>query len=111
MTDDASPAAQTPLFELAPDTPSDPPAPAPAHRLAAVHNKRNIPLKGSLDYFPTPPWATLALMEKLAIPKGSPLTCCEPAAGGGHMSDVLADFFAVVDSSDIVDHEGRGWGG
>ena len=98
------------LFETA-----DPPAVAvpdpPRHRSAAVHQKRDIPREGELDYFPTPPWATLALMAQLGIEEGSSLTCCEPAAGGGHMSDVLEGFFAAVDSSDIADPEGRGWGG
>ena len=90
--------------------PAADPAAGPPYRSPAVHGKRDVPAR-ELDYFPTPPWATLALLEKLGIAEGSGLTCVEPAAGGGHMSDVLAGYFARVDSSDIADPENRGWGG
>jgi hypothetical protein len=52
----------------------------------------------SLDYFPTPPWATRALIEKVL-----PQVACrdtgrqiawEPACGEGHMAEVLAEYFA-----------------
>ena len=82
----------------------------PVYRTPSVNQKRNIPA-GGLDYFPTPRWGTMALIDHLGIPKGSGLTCREPAAGGGHMSDVLAPYFSVLDCSDIADPEGRGWGG
>lgn len=82
------------------------------YRTPAVNQKRNIPRRsGELDYYPTPVWGTMALLDHLRIPEGSDLTCCEPAAGGGHMSDVLAPYFSRVDCSDIADPEGRGWGG
>jgi hypothetical protein len=61
----------------------------------------------SLDFFPTPPWATRALFEHL----GTDWLDChawEPAAGEGHMSEVLAEFFGSVHASDVHDY-GRGY--
>ncbi len=61
----------------------------------------------SLDYFPTPPWATRALVEHL----GAALEGCsawEPACGEGHMAEVLAEFCAPVFASDIFDY-GKGY--
>lgn len=59
----------------------------------------------SLDNFPTPPWATRALLEIVLenqlIDKKS---CLEPACGAGHMSKVLKDYFCSVRSSDIYDY-------
>jgi hypothetical protein len=58
-----------------------------------------------LDFFPTPPWATRSLMERVlphlgAVPCG---TIWEPAAGEGHMSGVLAEYGGVY-ASDIHPH-------
>ena len=70
--------------------------------------------KHGLDYYPTPPWATEALLAHPAIHLGTqPLekqSCLEPAAGGGHMVDVLEQHFGKVYAADIADPEGRGWG-
>lgn len=56
----------------------------------------------SLDFFPTPPWATRALMEKVIRKEWrQEETCWEPAAGLGHMSDTLAEYFQKVMPSDI----------
>lgn len=109
MGAEEAPAAEA-LFDLSevPSTEAQDPTP---YRTPAVNQKRNVSAKGSLDYYPTPVWGTTALLDHLRIPKGSDLTCCEPAAGGGHMSDVLSNYFSVVDCSDIADPEGRGWGG
>jgi len=62
--------------------------------------------KDSLDDFPTPPWATRALIEHVLRSKGElkRQTCLEPACGAGHMSKVLAEFFGEVKSSDIHDY-------
>lgn len=67
----------------------------------------------SLDYFPTPPWATRALVETI----GLPLTgrrVWDPACGEGHMSGVLLDYTPHVLATDIFDYslDGRsppGW--
>jgi hypothetical protein len=57
----------------------------------------------SLDDFPTPPWATRALIEHV-ITKPRDLTemsCLEPACNRGFMSMVLDEYFREVSSSDI----------
>ena len=59
--------------------------------------------KDSLDNFPTPPWATRALLEHV-IERGGytdRLTCLEPACGAGHMARVLIEYFGEVDASDV----------
>ncbi len=58
--------------------------------------------KDSPDDFPTPPWATRALIEHVI---GSPeslrsKTCLEPACGRGYMSKSLGEYFGQVDSAD-----------
>ena len=60
----------------------------------------------SLDDFPTPPWATRALVEHV-IPDGcssASLSALEPACGRGYMSQALAEYFGAVASSDIYDY-------
>lgn len=58
--------------------------------------------KGSFDNFPTPPWATRALLEKiLSHIDLSIQSCLEPACGAGHMSKVLKEYFKSVTSSDL----------
>ena len=60
-------------------------------------------LKNSLDDFPTPPWATRALVEHVIVSKNSlrEMTCLEPACGRGHMSVALAPYFCEVTSFDV----------
>lgn len=69
----------------------------------------------SLDDFPTPPWATRALMEHvfphlLNTPWSRPLPHCkkktvwEPAANRGFMSRPLSEYFSLVYESDIADY-------
>jgi hypothetical protein len=54
----------------------------------------------SLDYYPTPGWATRALCEYLIAPSG---VAWDPAAGGGHMVDALKDYpFRKVVARDIT---------
>jgi hypothetical protein len=62
--------------------------------------------KNSLDDFPTPPWATRALLEHVLSSKGSlsSMTCLEPACGRGHMSVALAEYFNEVVSADVFDY-------
>jgi hypothetical protein len=59
--------------------------------------------KDSLDDFPTPPWATRALVEHVIGEKDSlaKMTCLEPACGVGHMAKVLREYFGDVRCSDI----------
>lgn len=73
---------------------------------ASVMSQRHEALD-SLDLFPTPPWATRALLREvlpaLAVDTSS-LTAWEPASGLAHMSDVLSEAFASVHSSDVHDY-------
>jgi hypothetical protein len=57
----------------------------------------------SLDDFPTPPWATRALIEHvIGMQKDlSQMTCLEPACNRGFMSIVLEEYFGQVISSDV----------
>jgi hypothetical protein len=62
--------------------------------------------KDSLDDFPTPPWATRALIEHV-IATSQPLghmTCLEPACGAGHMAKVLMEYFGGVQACDVHDY-------
>ncbi len=70
----------------------------------AVMSQR-IEAVDSLDDFPTPPWATRALLEHV-IGGGcvAGMTCLEPACGAGHMSKVLKEYFSEVRSSDVADY-------
>ncbi|SMD12996.1 hypothetical protein SAMN06295998_1454 [Primorskyibacter flagellatus] len=61
--------------------------------------------KDSLDNFPTPPWATRALVEHI-IERGNErflrsMSCLEPACGAGHMAKTLSEYFGSVIASDI----------
>ncbi len=63
----------------------------------------------SLDYFPTPPWATRALVELVLKRTGHSAsfhaqTAWEPACGEGHMAEVLSEYFKDVTASDIHPH-------
>ncbi len=59
--------------------------------------------KDSPDDFPTPPWATRALVEHILEDQKSlaAMSCLEPACGAGHMSRTLEEYFGKVISSDI----------
>ncbi len=59
----------------------------------------------SLDDFPTPPWATRALLTHIIKNEHlSKLTCLEPACNRGFMSEPLKEFFKSVHSSDIFNY-------
>lgn len=63
-------------------------------------------LKNSLDDFPTPPWATRALVEHVIASKDSlpAMTCLEPACGRGHMAVALEEYFKEVLAYDIFEY-------
>ena len=78
----------------------------PINGARAIMGSRQEP-DDSLDYFPTPPWATRALIEKVLWPYlgGEPLrSFWEPACGEGHMSEVLREYCPCVLASDIHDY-------
>jgi type I restriction-modification system DNA methylase subunit len=60
----------------------------------------------SPDDFPTPPWATRALVEHVLGNKKtlSTQTCLEPACGAGHMAMVLKEYFRNVQASDAFEY-------
>ncbi|MCP4307344.1 MAG: SAM-dependent DNA methyltransferase, partial [bacterium] len=62
--------------------------------------------RDSKDDFPTPPWATRALLEHV-IPrfgKVEGLSCLEPACGVGHMDKVLREYFRETHAADVFDY-------
>jgi hypothetical protein len=67
---------------------------------------QRVEANDSPDDFPTPPWATRALIEYVLERKESlaEMTCWEPACGSGHMSKVLEEYFGKVRSSDAYDY-------
>jgi len=86
-------------------------APMPSGGLAIAHQR--VEPADSLDFFPTPPWATRALFEHVLAHlerKGHCKfqTAWEPACGEGHMAEVLAEYFKFIDASDIKDY-GKGY--
>ncbi|MFZ2995934.1 hypothetical protein [Sphingobium sp.] len=81
------------------------------NRSSAVMQRRRV-APDSLDYFPTPPFATRALCEFLS--RGAPslplddMRVWEPACGELHMARPLAEYFREVRASDVHrygDHE------
>lgn len=76
-------------------------AEGPQNRSPAVMSQRTEGFD-SLDDFPTPRWATRALMETvLAGHDLSKASCWEPTCGRGFMASTLSERFASVRSSDI----------
>lgn len=74
------------------------------NRSSAVMQQRSEP-HDSLDDFPTPPWATRALCERLYSTVALwPLICREPAANRGHMVRPLREYFASVVAADVHDY-------
>ena len=71
---------------------------------------QRIEAQDSLDDFPTPPWATRALIEHVLGGKKrvKSQVCLEPACGTGHMAKVLAEYFGTVTAADIHPY---GYGG
>lgn len=59
----------------------------------------------SADDFPTPPWATRALIEHvIGSDKVRGLSCLEPACGRGYMAKPLAEYFGKVDAADAYQY-------
>lgn len=74
------------------------------NRSHAVMAQR-VEVHDSLDYFPTPPWATRALCDWLrGFEPINSLTAWEPACGEGHMARPLGEYFKIVVASDIYDY-------
>ncbi|MEX3008340.1 methyltransferase [Hoeflea sp. TYP-13] len=82
----------------------------------AVMQRRHEP-KDSLDDFPTPPWATRALMENVLFPDCGfhfprdffqSRSCWEPTCNRGYMTRPLREYFGKVYATDVYDY---GWSG
>ena len=58
----------------------------------------------SLDFFPTPPWATRAMLSHLSGWMDRRDVIWEPACGEGHMAAVLAECGNRVIASDVFDY-------
>lgn len=67
---------------------------------SAVMHQR-VEAHDSLDYFPTPPWATRALCEQSV---GDRFSAWEPACGEGAMLRPLREYAAWVFASDVHDY-------
>ena len=82
------------------------------NRSAAVMQQR-VEAADSLDFFPTPPWATRALVEHVLVPTRWPkfvlsaARCWEPACGQGDMLRPLRETFGEVFGSDIKEYAGE----
>jgi hypothetical protein len=68
----------------------------------AVMSQRTEPAD-SYDDFPTPPWATRALIEHVIGNHWQNATCLEPGCGAGYMSRTLREYFGTVDAYDVLD--------
>lgn len=77
----------------------------------AVMNQRHLSNDDALDFFPTPPWATRAVVEEVIRPVlangGLGRVALDPCCGAGHMAIPLAEYFETVIATDIAD---RGFG-
>lgn len=77
----------------------------------AAHMAGRVTPAGDLDYSPTPPWATRALVERVLRSAGREAQCkwqtaWEPACGEGHMAEVLREYFREVWATDINARKG-----
>lgn len=75
------------------------------NRSTAVMQRR-VEAHDSLDDFPTPPWATRAIIEQLGALGfvDRHMTVREPAANRGYMVRPLQEFFTSVEASDVHDY-------
>lgn len=80
------------------------------NRSSAVMQQRAEP-DDSLDDFPTPPWASRALMEHALLrflPPARGLIGLEPCCNRGFMAKPLMEYLGAVWTSDIFDYGWRG---
>ncbi len=80
-----------------------------AHVSSTAVMARRVEPADSLDFFPTPPWATRAFCRHVlpAFETADPVTglyplqAIDPACGEGHMALALREYFPLVTASDI----------
>lgn len=82
------------------------------HNPSVFNSRVSSATAEDLDDFPTPPWATRALMESLddtnTFDNAGNSMALEPACGRGHMARALAEYFRHVGAFDISDY-GHGY--
>lgn len=105
-TGSPAPSPSTTHFEEGARANGDPAA-LPGGGLAIAHPR--IEPDDSADFFPTPPWATRALVERVLRHLERDRQCkfqnvWEPACGEGHMLEVLGEYFRSTFGSDKVDY-------
>lgn len=79
----------------------------------AIAHRRDETDDDPREFFPTPPWATRALVERVLRHLRREGQCqfqnaWEPACGEGHMAEVLREYFLHVEASDAYEYEYRG---
>ncbi len=76
---------------------------------SAVRSQRQATSADELDFYPTPPWATRAVLPYLRDidPALDQSVIWEPACGQGHMAVPLSECGAYVFGSDLFAHERR----
>ena len=83
-----------------------------AQNVSTAVMQRRVEAHDSLDDFPTPPWASRALIEHVIAPglnsRLDEQTVWEPACNRGFMARPLTEYFGRVHASDIHDY---GWAG
>lgn len=82
------------------------------NRSTAVRERR-VEAPDALDDFPTPPWATRALVRELIAEGEDPhaMHACDPACNRGFMARPMGEYFAKVSATDVFDYgvyEGNG---
>jgi hypothetical protein len=84
---------------------------SPAAQIAIMASRRSPASAATLDFFPTPPFATRALIEdvlkRVGVWKRTD-RAWDPCCGEGHMSEVLKEYYDDVFASDVHDY-GKGY--
>ncbi len=84
-----------------------------AQNISTAVMQRRIEPDDSLDDFPTPSWATRALIKHVILPNMTifapevalkKMRVWEPACNRGHMAKPLKEYFGIVHASDIFDY-------
>lgn len=81
----------------------------PSGHTSVMSSRREPP--DSLDFFPTPPWSTRALIAHVLLPGGDDLavsTAWDPCCGEGHMVGPLRENFLAAEGTDVFDY-GKGF--
>ena len=76
----------------------------PQNRSSAVMQQRFSFAADDPDHFPTPCWATRALIEHVFVDPVREQACLEPACGAGDMARPLAEYFGHVAAYDAFDY-------